>query len=130
MLRFFVLCLTAVALCLSFTLAPRLNAADADPAVQKICTRMLKAIETKDRAEFIADGSDAVRAGTTDDIMQALSTQVGARMKKGYTATYLCELNQLKHQIYLWKLAFQDDGDDMVARVVMKDGKVAGFFFQ
>lgn len=110
--------------------AGAVRAADADPAMQKICTRLLTAIEKKDRASFVEGAIDVVRDGMTDAVMEATNKQVGGRLKAGYTATYLCSLKQLQHDIYLWKLSFKDDGDDLVVRLVMKDGKIAGFFFQ
>ncbi len=33
-------------------------------------------------------------------------------------------------QVYLWKLAFKDGGDDLVALMALKDGKVASLHFQ
>ena len=44
--------------------------------------------------------------------------------------TYLCQLKQAGYQVHLWKMTFKDDSDDQIARLVLKDGKVAGFFLQ
>jgi hypothetical protein len=51
-------------------------------------------------------------------------------MKKGYDATYLGELKQSGCKVYLWKLAYKDGRDDTLARLSLKDGKVAGFLLQ
>jgi hypothetical protein len=106
-----------------------LRAAEADPAVQKICDAMLKAIVAQDRDAFVEHGTDAVKAGTTKGIMTFLHEKIGERMAEGFELTYLTALQQGGHEIHLWKLACKE-GDDTVVRIAMKDGKVAGFFLQ
>src|SRR5438876_1035932 len=95
---------------------------------QKIFEKMMGAIKTNDREAFVADTTDDVKKGTTQEIMDALAKHLGTRLKKGYVATYLCQLKQAEHQVHLWKLTFKDDGDDVVIRIGIKDGKVGGFF--
>lgn len=104
--------------------------AEPEPAVQKLIEKMLTAIEKKDRGSFVEEGNDAVKEGTTEAIMAIMAEKVGSRLKQGYKSQYLCALKQLGHEVHLWKLTFQDEGDDLVVRLVLKEGKVAGFFFQ
>jgi hypothetical protein len=66
----------------------------------------------------------------TQEVMDAMKKEFAPRLDKGYKATYLCQLKQVGHVVHLWKMSFKDDGDDLVCRLVLKDGKVAGFFFQ
>lgn len=106
------------------------RADEPEPAIKKTFEGMLNAIKANDRDAFVAEGTEAVKKGTTAEIMDALNKLVGPRLNKGYQSTYLCQLKQAGHQIHLWKLAFKDDGDDIVVRMALKDGKVAGFFFQ
>lgn len=106
------------------------QAADPPPAVQKIFDKIINAIKANDRDAFVADGTDAVKENTTKELMENLSKQLGSRLKKGYQATYLCQLKQAEHEVYLWKTTYKDEGDDVVIRISMKDGKVAGFFLQ
>ena len=106
------------------------KAADPDPAVQKKLDNILRGIETNDLALFVTDATADVKKATTKQIMSALSMHVGSRMKKGYEATYLCQLNQAGHQVHLWKASFKDGGDDMIFRMALKGGKVGGFFLQ
>jgi hypothetical protein len=100
-----------------------------DEATQKIYDKLLDAIKTGDRDAFVANAADKVKEGTTQEVMDALEKQLGGRLKKGYESTFLCQLKQSGHQVYLWKLTFKDEGDDLVVRVAIKDGKVGGFFF-
>ena len=103
---------------------------DADPAVQKTLDKILASIKTGDRDGFVANATDTVKEGMTKEVMDTMKEKFGERLDKGYKAAYQCQLKQVGHQVYLWKLTFKDDGDDLVARVVLKDGKLAGFFFQ
>lgn len=119
---------------LALALAPFMASAQeqtpkADPAAQKLCDKMLEAIKTADRDAFIANANDKVKEGTSQEIMNALEKELGSRLKKGFEQTYLCQLKQSGHQVYLWKLTFKDGGDDFVIRLAIKDGKVGGFFF-
>ena len=116
----------ALVVCIS-----HVRAGEAAPAAaQKTFDKLLGAIKKADLDAFVADGNEAVKKGTTQTIMDDLKTAVGTRLDKGYKATYLCQLKQAGHQVYMWKVTFTDDGDDIVVRLAMKDGKVGGFFFQ
>jgi hypothetical protein len=63
-------------------------------------------------------------------MLESVSIQLSTRMKKGYDTTYLGQLKQQWSQVYLWKLVYKDGGDDTLVRLVLKDGKVAGFWLQ
>jgi hypothetical protein len=106
------------------------RALDPDPAVKKTFDKLIDAVKANDRAAFIAEGTDAVKEGMTEKIMDGTSKLLGTRLKKGYEATYLCQLKIADRQVHLWKMTFKDGGDDMLIRVVLKDGKVDGFFLQ
>jgi len=123
--------LLAVAAGVFVSALPRAAAsAEADAAVQKQFEAVISAIEQGDREAFVADGTEALKKGMTAEIMASLQTQLGARLAKGFQATFLCELNQQGHRVYLWKVSFTGGGDDVVVRVVRKDDKLAGFFLQ
>jgi hypothetical protein len=102
--------------------------AKADADAQKQCDKLLEAIKTADRDAFIANATEAIKDGTTQQVMDALEKQVGMRLKKGFDLTYLCQLKQAGHQVHLWKMSLKDGGDDLVVRLALKDGKVGGFF--
>jgi hypothetical protein len=95
-----------------------------------ILDKLLKAIEANDYTTFVEDGSDAFKAGLTKQMLQGVSNQLSPRMKKGYDCSYLGELKQQGYQVLLWKLTYKDGGDDTLAKLVLKDGKVAGFWLQ
>jgi hypothetical protein len=106
------------------------HADEPDPAVRKTFDKLIDAIIANNRETFVADATDAVKQGMTQGVMDGLHKHLGARMARGYQATYLCQLKQAGHQVHLWKLSFKDDGDDVVIRIALKQDKVAGFFLQ
>jgi hypothetical protein len=104
----------------------------AEPAEsgRPVLDKLLKATEANDYDSFVADGTDIFKAALTKQMLQGVSAQLSPRMKKGYQCSYLGELNQQGCRVLLWKLAFKDGGDDTLAKLVLKDGKVAGFWLQ
>jgi hypothetical protein len=126
--RPYIALLGLAAFCILLATVPAVHAAEPDPAVKKTLDKLLKAIEAGDREAFSADGTEAAKQGTTQQVMDGLAKLVGGRLKEGFETTYLCQLNQQGHQIHLWKATFKDGGDDLVFRMAIKDGKVAGFF--
>ena len=92
--------------------------------------KLLRAVEANDYVGFVSDGSDAFKAGITKPMLQGVSGQLSMRMKKGYACSFLGELTQQGCRVLLWRLAYKDGGDDTLAKLVFKDGKVAGFWLQ
>lgn len=95
-----------------------------------VLDKLLKAVEANDYDSFMADGTDGFKAGLTKQMLKGVSGQLAPRMKKGYTCQYLGELKQQGYQILLWKLTYADGGDDTLAKLVLQDKKVAGFWLQ
>lgn len=75
---------------------------------------------------FTTVGNSYYKAGITKQMFEGVSEQLSPRMGEGYSITYLGHLKQLHYQIYLWKLSFEDGGDEFVARLTMDGDKVAG----
>jgi hypothetical protein len=105
-------------------------AADPAEAERSILDKLLKAVEADDYDSFVADGADIFKANMTKQILQGVSGQLAPRLKTGYDCSYLGELKQQNSRVLLWKVAFKDGGDDILARLVLQDGKVAGFWLQ
>ena len=57
-------------------------------------------------------------------MFEGVSKQLYSRMGKGDATTYFGHLKQLHYQIYLWKLSFEDGGDEFVIRMTMDGDKV------
>ncbi|MFB2772745.1 hypothetical protein ACE1AT_26255 [Pelatocladus sp. BLCC-F211] len=87
---------------------------------------ILNAIAAGDYELFTTVGDSGYKEGITKQMFESVSEQLAPRMKEGYSITYLCRLKQSQYQVYLWKLSFEDGGDEFVGRMVMNADKVAG----
>jgi hypothetical protein len=96
-----------------------------------VLDKLLKAIEANDYDAVVAvDGTDGFKRALTRERLTGASGALSPRMKQGYQVIYLGNLNQRGTQVILWKLAFKDGGDDILAKITLKDGKVDGFGLQ
>jgi hypothetical protein len=96
---------------------------------QAASNKLLAAISAADYAAFVADG-DAAFKGLKKEQFDAVSAQLAPRFKAGYTATYLGDLNQSGYNVTVWRLRFADGGDDALATLSLKNGKIGGFWIK
>jgi hypothetical protein len=104
--------------------------AQAPPQVETTFKNMLAALQANSLPEFVAEGDAAFQAAIAPPMFDNLSRQLGTRLKKGYTATYLGTLKQQGYTVYLWKLEFSDSADDILVKMAIKDEKVGGFWLR
>jgi hypothetical protein len=100
------------------------------PQVEATLKKMLAALQDNSVPDFVSEGDAAFQAAITPPMFDNLSRQLGIRMKKGFTATYLGTLKQQGYTVYLWKLGFSDSGDDILVTMAIRDGKVGGFWLR
>ena len=98
-------------------------------AADIILTKILKAVENNDLGNFFAEGDNQFKVSVTKQMFDNMSATIAPRMKKGYKVVSLGTLNQQGYQLCLSKLVFKDGGDDILARLVLRNGKVAGMWF-
>ena len=111
-----------------FVLTDLLPAEVPSPHVQKMFQNLMTAVQTGDHAAMILDGDETFRKGLTPEMTAGVSAQLAPRMRDGYTAEFLTRMKQASYDVFLWKITFQDGGDDFIAKVVLNpDGRVAGF---
>ena len=91
--------------------------------------KSLAAISSGDYAAFVADGDMAFK-GIKKEQFDKVADQIGPRLKAGYEATYLGELNQGGYKVTLWRLRFSTGDDDSLATLSLKDGKVGGYWIK
>lgn len=87
---------------------------------------ILDAVVSGNYELFTTVGNSSYKAGITRQMFEGVSKQLSSRMGKGDATTYFGHLKQLHYQIYLWKLSFEDGGDEFVIRMTMDGDKVAG----
>ena len=109
---------------------PILNAATDGPSTEGTVNTLLAAIATNNYDTLVANAAPALKTRITKETFTQVSTQLSPRLKKGYKLQYLGSLKQQGIEVFLWKITYQDGGDDMLARLVIQENKVAGFWFQ
>jgi hypothetical protein len=111
-------------------LIPIVGAATDGSSSEGTVNTLLTAIAAKNYDALIANAAPALKSRITKETFTQVSTQLSPRLKKGYKLQYLGSLKQQGVEVFLWKIIYQDNGDDMLARLVIQENKVAGFWFQ
>jgi hypothetical protein len=121
----------AAAVLLACGAATVVYAAIAQPAGpdQVQATELVTAVQNDDYDAFMADGN-ALFKELPKERFDAVSAQIASRLKAGYTLTYFGDLKQLGYHLTVWKISFKDGGDDYLAEMSVKDGKVGGFWIR
>jgi hypothetical protein len=121
-----------VALLLWFSPYPALaqTPQSAEPAVENTMKAMLVAIQNNSLPDLVVAGDPPFQNGMTQQILDSIRQSLAPRLKQGYTSTFLAKLKQQGFLVYLWKLEFKDNNDDVLMTVGFKDGKVSGFWLR
>jgi hypothetical protein len=106
-----------------------LFAADAPKEDAALATKLVNALIASDYDTFIADG-EAPFQQLKKPQFEAVAAQLGPKLKAIREMSYLGELNQKGYHVTLWKISFKDGGDDALATLSVKAGKVGGFFIR
>ena len=99
-----------------------------DPA-DALMKKMLDALKAGSYEGFVADGTAKMKQGGRSAFGVA-SAHFAPLLMKGYKTTYLARVRKTGHAITLWKLEPAGAPEDYVIRVVVKDGKVDGFWIE
>jgi hypothetical protein len=95
--------------------------------ITKSCFDTLLAATAADNFEqFISVGDDKFKSGLKPEMFHHVSRSLAPRLQRGYAPTFLGELRQNSHMAYLWRLRFDDGGDDRLFRMAIANGKVVG----
>ena len=104
--------------------------ASAPPAASQVeVTNLVSAIISDNYASFVADGNAAFQ-GLKKDQFESVVSQLGSKLKSGYDLAYLGDINQRGYLVTLWRIRFKNGGDDLLATLSMKEGKVGGFWIK
>ena len=104
--------------------------AEPDQPTQTIFKNLMAATVSNNYDGFIAECDAAMKAALTKPMLEGVSKQIEPRAKQGYDAHYLGELKQRGYKVHLWRLSFNDAGDDVLATLSVKDGKAGGFYLR
>jgi len=105
--------------------------ADESPGEAKnIYGVLLQAIQDGDVAVFQELGTEAFKKQMTPDLFQSAQNEIGARLRDGYTSSFLGKISKSNREIFLWKITTLKSSDQLLATLVLEKNKVAGFYFQ
>lgn len=96
---------------------------------QPVVQQLLDAIAQHDYQGFTSQGTPDFAALGEPEFTQ-VAAAIAPRLQQGYTAQYLGSLQQQGLDISVWKISFQDQGDDLLATLNVQDGRVGGFFLR
>jgi hypothetical protein len=95
--------------------------------VTKGCFDTLLAATAADNFEqFVSVGDDRFKSGLKPEMFHRVCRRLAPRMQKGYTPAFLGEMRQKGYTATLWRLRFDDGGDDLLFRMAIDGGKVLG----
>ena len=100
------------------------------PEARHLLSSLLSAVAAEDYQQFSALGTKDFQAGIPEAEFDRVTDAMTERVEQGYEADYLTHLNQQGYRVEIWKISFADGGDDTLARLVVFEGKAAGFLLQ
>jgi len=95
--------------------------------ITKSCFDTLLAATAADNLEqFVSVGDEDFISGMRrePDRLHRVNRWLAPRMQKGVAPAFLGELRQHGCAVFLWRLRFDDGGDDLLFRMGMSGGKV------
>ena len=111
-----------------FAFVARVPAGEPSKEDAALASKLLGAIQNSDYDAFVADGTDAFH-GITREQFASVCSSLAAKLRTARTA-FLGELNQHGYRVTLWKISFAGGGDDALATLSVRDGKVGGFWIK
>jgi hypothetical protein len=104
----------------------------AEPAKEDaaLASKLITAIEKSDYDTFVADADAPFQKALKKQLFATTAAGFAPHFQGGYAVSYLGDLQQTGRHVTLWKISFKNHRDDALVTVVMKGGKVAGFWIQ
>ena len=88
---------------------------------------LMKATADDDYQAFIADGDKDFKSLPRDEF-KAVGNQVSSKLKGGYHVVFLAafHLKRLPDHVTLWKVSYDNGGDDDLLHLMVNNGKITG----
>ena len=103
---------------------------EVDRAIQNMFDNLIAATIEKDFAKFSRDGTSIFKGFCNKMMFKIGCIQLSPLLSKNHEVMFLTELKEKDLMAYLWKISFKSQSDDFLARLTIKDGKVASFFIK
>jgi hypothetical protein len=120
-------CLPTLALCLlaAYAVPARAEGA-APPDAEKALLKMIEAVKAESYDAFLADADANLKAHLSRQQFEGMCGLYTKALKKGYTLEYFGQLRQRGATVNVWKVSSPTGQEDVLVKLVMKDGKVSG----
>jgi len=116
-------------LTLAFSAAPA-RAQEAPPEAKEAMLAMITAIIEQNRSAFVANATDELKEGLTEEAFTEVVEQISPVLKKGFKTRYLGSMKQQGFHVHLWVLTIRGEEDEMLGTLSMKNGAVGGFYLE
>lgn len=105
---------------------PAHAAGNAPPEAEKALNKLIDAVKAESYEAFIADADANVKKQLSRQQFEGLCGLYTKPLKKGYTMEYFGQLRQRGMAVYVWKFTVPGGQEDVLVRLALKEGKVAG----
>ena len=113
---------------LGLVLVSSAYAADEKKTEIAALSQLMQAIADNDYDAFRADGTAEFKQTITKQAFNSVHAQLGKLVRNGYTAIYLGDLYQKGRIAHLWKISYNNSKENSLAKMIIVDGKAAGFW--
>ncbi len=113
---------------LSFGVITTVYAESGAETEQASLTQLMTAISQDDYEAFLSNGTQVFKNSITRKSFNQVTSQLGDLARKGYSPEYLSELFQSGNVVHVWKISYTGSKEQSLVKLVLIDGKVAGFW--
>jgi hypothetical protein len=107
-----------------------LPAAEPAKEVASLSEKLITAVAKSDFDIWAEDWGEPFKKTLKKEPFTKTCALYAVRFQAGYEISYLGNLQQQGAHVTLWKVSFKDHSDDALVTLVMKEGKVAGFWIK
>ena len=97
------------------------------PDAESLAEELLAAIASNDYDAFVAKGSPSFRVGLDPSRLEAANAALGGRLSGGHHVSTLGNVHRRHAVDWLFRVEFDDAGDDALCTLAMDGWQVAGF---
>jgi len=93
-----------------------------------VLSQLMRSIAEDNYKAFVSRGNAQFKQGISQQAFNSVVKQYAGYLQSGYKATYLDTLIQQGNKVHLWKISYQGRSENTLAKLVIIDNKVAGFW--
>ena len=95
---------------------------------QASLSQLMQAISDNDYEAFVSNGTRQFKDNITQQVFDAVTGQLGKLIRGGHTTEYLSDLYQGGNTFHLWKISYANSKENSLVKLIVINGKIAGFW--